>query len=362
MKLLVQPDDGVAQLVKGIEGARKSVEITIFRFDRREIERALINAVKRGVFVHALIARTNSGGEKNLRRLEMRLLEHGITVVRSGSDLVRYHSKLMVIDRQVLYITGFNFTYLDTARSRSFGIITRNRRAVQEGVKLFEADTKRQSYTPGLKTFVVSPENARKQLSTFLRGARKQLLIYDPKISDIPMIHLLQQRISRGVEIKIIGKVTHSSTDLEVRKPLRMRLHTRTIIRDRQQAFVGSQSLRGIELDGRREAGLIFRDAKAVALLIKTFEKDWDAAKPEALSREQPSLPADKAAKRVAEAISKELPSLGPVMENTLKEVMGAGTDVKVSHKEVEEKIQKALKDVVVNSVKSAIEGEKEQK
>ena len=88
MKLLVQPDDGVAQLVKGIEGARKSVEITIFRFDRREIERALINAVKRGVFVHALIARTNSGGEKNLRRLEMRLLEHGITVVRQWTGPV----------------------------------------------------------------------------------------------------------------------------------------------------------------------------------------------------------------------------------------------------------------------------------
>ena len=49
--------------VKAIEKAKKSVEIVIFRFDRIEIERALEDAVKRGVFVHALIAYTNRGGK-----------------------------------------------------------------------------------------------------------------------------------------------------------------------------------------------------------------------------------------------------------------------------------------------------------
>src|SRR5881227_2149700 len=72
VKLLIQPGAGVAALVKGIEKAQKSVEIIIFRFDRIEIERALANAVKRGLSVHALIAFTNHGGEKNLRKLEMR--------------------------------------------------------------------------------------------------------------------------------------------------------------------------------------------------------------------------------------------------------------------------------------------------
>ena len=42
MKLIIQPGDGVERLVKGIRKAKKSVEIVIFRFDRPEIERALI--------------------------------------------------------------------------------------------------------------------------------------------------------------------------------------------------------------------------------------------------------------------------------------------------------------------------------
>ena len=54
-----------------------------------------------------------------------------------------------------------------------------------------------------------------------------------------------------------------------------MRLHTRTIIRDGRQAFVGSQSLRQPELDLRREIGIIVRDSKVVNILDRTFEKDW---------------------------------------------------------------------------------------
>jgi phosphatidylserine/phosphatidylglycerophosphate/cardiolipin synthase-like enzyme len=355
MKLLVQPEDGVSQLVKGIEDARTRVEITIFRFDHRKIETALTNAAKRGVQVCALIARTNSGGEKYLRKLEMRLLDRGITVVRTGNHLIRYHDKLMIVDRAVLYLTGFNFTYLDTAHSRSFGIITKNKKAVQEAVKLFEADARRQPYTAGLRALVVSPENARKQLSTFIRGARKQLLIYDPKISDVPMIHLLQQRARSGVDVRIIGKVSHGHADLDVRKLASLRLHTRTIVRDKQQAFIGSQSLRGVELDGRREAGLIFRDAKSVGHLGKVFEKDWEAATSEVLSSEDANFPADKAARHVVEAVSKELPSLGPVIEGSIKEAVGPKVKVKINIKEVESEVKEAVQAVLNETVKDLV-------
>src|SRR5215472_948956 len=78
--LLLQPGDGVMPLVKGITTAQHTVEILIFRFDRREIERALANAVSRGVSVHALIAHTNRSGEQALRELELRLLGAGVTV------------------------------------------------------------------------------------------------------------------------------------------------------------------------------------------------------------------------------------------------------------------------------------------
>src|ERR1700687_4674664 len=147
MKVLVQPGDGVAPVVQAIDGAKSRVEIAIFRFDRSEVEKALANAVARGVFVHALIAYTNRGGEKNLRKLEMRLLAQGVTVARTADDLARYHGKMMIVDRRELYVMAFNFTSLDLDHSRSFGLVTGHKNLVAEAVKLFEADTKRQPYT-----------------------------------------------------------------------------------------------------------------------------------------------------------------------------------------------------------------------
>ena len=115
-------------LIKAINGAKKSIELVIFRFDRSEVEQALARAAGRGVFVHALIAYTNRGGEANLRRLEMRMLAAGITVARTADDLARYHYKFIIIDRAELYLLSFNYTFLDIEHSRSFGILTSNRR------------------------------------------------------------------------------------------------------------------------------------------------------------------------------------------------------------------------------------------
>src|SRR5437660_1361337 len=99
----------MAPLLKAIKQAKKSIEIVIFRFNQAALERALVDAVQRGVFVHALIAFTNRGGEEGLRKLEMRFLENGITVARTDDDLVRYHGKMMLIDRKELFVTTFNF-------------------------------------------------------------------------------------------------------------------------------------------------------------------------------------------------------------------------------------------------------------
>ena len=66
MKLITQPDDGIAPLLVAIKRAKKSIDIVIFRFDRMELEKALAAAVGRGVVVRALVAHTHRGGEKRL--------------------------------------------------------------------------------------------------------------------------------------------------------------------------------------------------------------------------------------------------------------------------------------------------------
>src|SRR5438094_8405266 len=290
MKLIVQPDAGVIPIVTAIKQARKAIDVLIFRLDRPEVIRALEAAVARGVNVRALIAHTNRGGKKSLRKLELRLLASGLSVSRTADELVRYHGKMIIVDSRVLHVYGFNFTALDIEKCRSFGITTRNKRLVQEALKLFEADSARQPYTPGYDRFVVSPENAREQLSAFIKAARRQLLIYDPKVSDSAMLRLLVERQKAGVEIKIIGRLGGMKSELVAEKYPGKRLHIRAIIRDGRRAFMGSQSLRKLELEKRREIGVIIHDETVVRQMQTIWEQDWaqtDSGKKEAKKAEK---------------------------------------------------------------------------
>jgi phosphatidylserine/phosphatidylglycerophosphate/cardiolipin synthase-like enzyme len=274
MKVIVQPDAGVSPVIQAIRLARKEIAVAIFRLDRKEVEQALAAAVQRGVRVRALIAHTNRGGEARLRKLEQRLLAGGIMVTRTGDDLLRYHGKFMIAD-DVLHLFGFNFTKLDIDKSRSFAISTRDRSTVNDASSLFEADSTRQAYAPSRSNLVVSPESARDRLSAFVKGARRELLIYDLKIQDRGMIKLLEERAKKGVVIRVIGGAKKLDPSIEVRKP-RIRLHVRAIIRDGTRSFVGSQSLRTDELQNRREVGLLVSNPTVTRKLKQVFEADWE--------------------------------------------------------------------------------------
>ena len=359
MKLIIQPDDGPASLLSALKNASKSIEIAIFRFDRSDVEAALKTAVSRGVKVTALIADMNRGGEKNLRKLETRFLEAGITVARTDDNLVRYHDKMIIVDRRVLHMLSFNFTHLDIDHSRGFGIVTKNSRLVQEAAKLFEADCARRPYSAGTDSFVVSPANSRRVLRSFLKRAKKQLLIYDPHISDKEMIRILQERQKAGVEIRVIGKAGGRS-DLRAAKLTRMRLHTRTILRDGHQVFVGSQSLRPPELDSRREAGLIVRDTKIVKKLLATFESDWEntngSAKPKNRKKEDSSaeIARDASAKAVA-VLVQELHPLAHSVKKAVKKAVAQTGDEILKDKAVRSTMKKVVKKAVKQAVKEAV-------
>jgi phosphatidylserine/phosphatidylglycerophosphate/cardiolipin synthase-like enzyme len=284
--------------MKAVRKAKKAVDIVIFRFDRPELEKALESAVARGVVVRALIAHTNRGGEKSLRKLELKLLAAGITVARTADDLPRYHGKMMIVD-DALYVFGFNYTKLDIEKSRSFGVMTTDKKLVREAGTLFEADRVRQQYMPGDDRLVVSPESSREVLTTFIKRARKQLLMYDEKVSDNLVMRVLQQRAKAGVEIRIIGKLERPFDGIVVRKMPDLRLHVRAMIRDGSTAFIGSQSLRKLELDGRREVGILVNDCRVVKQMLEVFEDDWKQAggKPLAV----PEARAEKAKEAKAE-------------------------------------------------------------
>ncbi len=355
----MQPRDGIAPLLTAIKNAKKSIDILIFRLDWKELENALKAASSRGLAVRALIAHTNRGGESKLRALEMRFLEAGITVGRTSDDLVRYHGKMMIVDRRTLFLLSYNFVHIDIEHSRGFGLVATNSKIVQEATRLFEADLNRQAYTGGLKAFIVSPVNARAELSAFIKKARKQLWIYDPKIGDKQILKLLEERAKAGIDIKIIGSLGVRS-NLWVTPLTSMRLHTRTIIRDGRQAFVGSQSLRELELDSRREIGMVVGDAAVVKTLLATFESDWAATGFDETretmkdNREAEPQPTAKATRSLA----KEMPPLKSTLKKAIKQAVAKAGPDSVAHGNLKSTVKSIVKSAMKEAVaEMALEG-----
>jgi hypothetical protein len=223
-------------------------------------------------------------------------------------------------------------------------------------LRLIEADIARQPFESKLDTFVVSPVNARKKLAEFIRDAKMELLIYDPKIADREMIRALSDRVKNDVTVRVIGTMGKKyGSLLQVQSPV-FRLHTRTIIRDRRTAFVGSQSLRQPELDTRREVGLIIRDRKMVDELLETFEADWELK----VAPARMQIPTRALKKRMKNAVAKLSP-LNPIVKKAVKEVVAKAGPDSLDPKEVKATVENAVKEAVRERVDEILNESEDQ-
>jgi cardiolipin synthase A/B len=197
--------------------------------------------------------------------------------------------------------------------------------------------------------------NARQGLETFLTGAKKELLIYDVDIADREILRILQERLETGVQVKIIGHVSRSKR-LSARVFKRMRLHTRVVIRDCKQAFLGSQSMRKLELDGRREIGMIVNNAKVVGSLITVFEDDWKASTPadRRADKKRVSAKAERTSRKVTKAVRRKL-APGPVVQQVVK-VIEKEAKVEVDRAEASEMVKGALAKAVKKTAAKIVE------
>jgi phosphatidylserine/phosphatidylglycerophosphate/cardiolipin synthase-like enzyme len=188
-----------------------------------------------------------------------------------------------------------------------------------------------------------------------LKGAKRELLIYDVDLADKEMLRILEERSLAGVAIRIIG---HAGTNKHVsgRQFRRMRLHTRVIIRDGKQVFLGSQSLRKLELEARREIGIIVNNAKIVSSIATVFEDDWKASLPAngKAEKKRAIAIANRASKKIARAVGKKLAPT-PVVKQVLKTI-AQETSVEVDPSQATQVVKGSFKKAVKKATEKIIE------
>jgi cardiolipin synthase len=283
LSLIIQPGDSFFPIVDAIDSAKHAIKMTIFRMDDPIVLDALSYAVARKVKVQALVAPAAKGWTKRNKKLVDELSKLGVEVrmARSRKEkekVKRYHDKMMMIDDQQSLILTFNPTQKNLHYARDFGVLVRDQEVTTELNRLFDADWHGETFRPKDLPLVISPYNSRKKLINLLNSAERSIRIMDAKVQDQEVIGLLLRKASSGCDVKIISRDTYYNEvvpNFHVRELARYKLHAKCIVIDSNRFFVGSQNLRKVSLDNRREVGIIIQDDAVSRRIERVFDEDW---------------------------------------------------------------------------------------
>jgi cardiolipin synthase A/B len=282
ISLIVQPGDSFFPIVEAIDGARRTINITIFRMDDPVIQQALLEAAQRGVRVRALVAANPRGWEKRNRKLLKELKKSGIETKQPSGDSpkTRYHYKIITIDGHSSLVLTFNPTRENLHYTRDYGIVMRDEKVAAELDRLFEADWNDDEFTPDENSpLVISPYTSRAKITELIESAESAIHVSDAKLRDYQILRLLMAKATAGVDVRILGKDRYYAdvfSLLKFRQITRFKLHAKSIVVDRARVFIGSMNLRYENLEKRREVGILVDEPSVVHRMVEIFESDWE--------------------------------------------------------------------------------------
>ncbi|KFB66386.1 phospholipase D-like domain-containing protein [Candidatus Accumulibacter vicinus] len=286
ISLIVQPGDSFFPIVRAVDRAERSINLTVFRMDDPIIQRALIEARQRGVRIRVLISSSARGWEEQNRKLLKDANEAGISTREPAGDSkrARYHYKTMTVDDAEALVFTFNPTRENLHYARDFGVEVYDPAIAAEINRLFDADWDDRPFEPDRDSpLLVSPFNSRTKMTTLLQTAMDSIDIADAKVEDPAIIRLLVEKARSGVLVRVLGDAEHRvrlPPEIEFRAAPRYKLHAKCTIVDGTAAVIGSMNLRTESLDRRRELSISVDDADVLRRLNAVFENDWEHQAP----------------------------------------------------------------------------------
>jgi len=287
---VVTPSDQARSLVvDDILKAQKSVLVECYLISDHAIVQALQSARLRGCDVRVIMEETPFGGFSMNQTVRNELRSSGIDASWGNRVYSFTHAKYVVIDEVVAWIMTANLSKSAFDKNREILVRTCSQSVVEDLVRIFWADRRRNPCTAG--SLVVSPVNARQRLLGMLKGSCRSVDIASEVFDDQETCRLLQDLAARGVVVRVlvaaperiaVNAVARSElegTGVTIRYLESPYLHAKYIVVDGHVAYVGSHNLSTGSLDENREVGVITDDSIVVSTLVTTFSGDWDSGR-----------------------------------------------------------------------------------
>ena len=289
----VNHDQNFQQVLKLIDSAKKSVDVTMYEFTDPAMRDALVEAAARGVDVRVILDKT--GEQKKDQPVFDYLNAHGVHAVWDDTDDFRFtHQKTVTVDGETSAIMTGNFTPEYYGTSRDFAVIDTNKNDVAAIQDVFNHDfagiggTKTDGYTPPSGDHLVwSPTTAQSKIFALIDGAQHTLTLDEQYVASQDIADHLISAAQRGVDVNLTmvnNPSYYKYWDQLAAAGVHVHLygqsadtyiHAKDIVADGSTAIVGSINLSDNSMLNNRELAIQTDDPGVVAGLGTANASDF---------------------------------------------------------------------------------------
>ncbi len=285
--LHVEPDDGIAPVSAAIDGAGKSLDVTVYLLSDNTVVNKLIAAKKRGVAVRVILEQSPMADSN--ATVFQQLQSAGVPVAWGNPAFTYTHEKAIIVDGKALWAMTGNLSAAAFSANREYIAVDSDPADVAEAEAVFAADWARTAATAA--RLAVAPENGRARIDFVLQGATKELDVEWEELSDNDIASRLQAAAKAGHAVKVIAPSGPAPATMnmlsalkaggvQVRLATKLYMHAKMVLADRARGFIGSENATLSSLGGNRELGVVWQNAQVAQRLAATFDADWAAATP----------------------------------------------------------------------------------
>jgi cardiolipin synthase A/B len=295
-QLIQEPDAGYSPLIGLINGATRSVRMTMYELTDPAAVNALVDAHHRGVDTKVILDAAFHGHDTNAEAFK-ELSDAGVDV-KWAPNRVIYHQKTITVDDATASVGTGNLTPQYYSTSRDAWVLDNNPTDVAAITATFDTDyttppSGRAPEATPAPNLIWSP-TARASFLQHIDQAAHSVDVTSEELKDRAVLSALDKAARRGVQCRIVltdnpawanavaevsaaGCSVHLFPDTETG----LYMHEKILLTDDTTLIIGSQNLTTTSFLENRELSLSLDTAIApsvVAAVGSTFDTDYAAA------------------------------------------------------------------------------------
>jgi phosphatidylserine/phosphatidylglycerophosphate/cardiolipin synthase-like enzyme len=291
VSVIVEPTDKAQALLTAIQGATKSVHMTMYLLNDKRFLDALIARKAAGLDVKVILNKTFPMGAGTNTSAFNTLQAGGVSVVWAPSTFTLTHEKCVIIDGAQAWIMTMNLE-VSSPTNREFLAVDTQAADVAEADAIFAADFANTAITP-MGNLLVAPVNARDRLVALIQGAKTSVDLEGEELSDYKIVDALVAAKKANIAVRVVlasdtSPPAAQTTAIQQLKAAGIKVvalsnpyvHAKALIVDGARAYVGSENFTTGSLQYNRELGLITTNAASAASIAATIGQDFTSGSP----------------------------------------------------------------------------------